>query len=348
MLRYQLTVMVYPEFMGCHSHRHYLTNEMLWNWVAVSLKADHWFRIYPKQTQQSVGFRRFHQWLQCLPFFRQKLVRSVSMCLAFLIIPLWQPLCQLCRQVRIILECPSCQEVPLYELDTILYRSFLVGSSSITHIRIKANLRSELPESAIPYRISVFIPFRYDTYYSLHVVKDQNPWYPTQVLKASQYAPDEGLITHVVMKLWIYPPGVFHSANEAVSGSPGNLSKWKLTSLSPVYLKILSWQTLKSPDGFLLRHLLLLADPLHPLVEDAVATLVWVLWIFPYSLQHHCYWNAFLHPLEDLILVWIYQWSPLGALELLIRWFRQNSFDSFPVSAQCPGNLGIGVPSFLQ
>ncbi len=38
MLRYQLAVMVYPQFIRRHSHRHHLPNEMLWNRVAVGLK----------------------------------------------------------------------------------------------------------------------------------------------------------------------------------------------------------------------------------------------------------------------------------------------------------------------
>ena len=64
-------------------------------------------------------------------------------------------------------------------------------------------------------------------------------------------------------------------------------------------------------DSFLLRHFLLPADALHSLVEDAVATFVGILCILSQSPQHHYYWNTFLHPLENLILIWIYQGSPL-------------------------------------
>ena len=150
------------------------------------------------------------------------------------------------------------------------------------------------------------------------------------------------------MKLHIYPPGVFHSANKAVSSSHGNLSECKLPLLSPVYLKVLSWQTLKSPDGFLLRHFLLFTNPLYPLVEDTVATFVGILCILSQSLQHHCYWNTFLHPLENLVLIWVYQGSPLWALLLLVRWLTQGSSYSLPVSVQYSGNFAIRLSSFLQ
>ena len=115
----------------------------------------------------------------------------------------------------------------------------------------------------------------YHTHYSLHVVEDQNPGHATKTLKTSQYAADERLIAHVVVEFCIYPPGVFQSGYKAVSGSPGNLSEWKLTPLSPIHLEVLSRQSLKPPDGFLFAHFLLLADLLYPLVEDAVAAFIW-------------------------------------------------------------------------
>ncbi len=111
-------------------------------------------------------------------------------------------------------------------------------------------------------------------HYSLHVVEDQNPGHTPKTLKTSQYAADERLIAHVIVEFRIYPPGVFQPGYKAVSGRPGNLSEWELTSLSPIHLEVLSRQSLKPPDGILLCHLLLLADELHPLVENAVTTFI--------------------------------------------------------------------------
>ncbi len=104
-----------------------------------------------------------------------------------------------------------------------------------------------------------------------------------KTLKTSQYAADERLIAHVVVEFRIYPPGVFQSSYKAVSGSPGNMSEWKLTPLSSIYLQVLSRQALESPDGFLFAHLLFLANALHSLVEDAIAALVGILLVFSHS-----------------------------------------------------------------
>jgi len=107
--------------------------------------------------------------------------------------------------------------------------------------------------------------------YSAHVVEDQYPRHST--------AADECLVSHIVdihREYFSLPTKQY-----LVLGSPTceDLGEWKLSPFSPIHLKVFTRQSLESPDSFLLRHFLLPADALHPLVEDAVATLIGILCI---------------------------------------------------------------------